>query len=500
MSALLGRYELGDLLGAGGAARVVLARDRTLGVSRAVKLIAGQPGPSRDALRTRLQREARAMAQLDHPNVLRVYDVGHDDGQDFVVMDLADGGSLADWLKVRGPMDPTVAIPFVVQVLAALAAAHAAGIVHRDVKPQNILLDRNGKALLADFGIAMLDDDQRTTKTGMAMGSVAYMAPEQRLDARSVGRAADIYATGATLYHLLTRANPVDLFTADLSSARFGGLPAGLREIVFRATRLDPAQRYDQAREMARDLLAVLSDEAALAALDPTLFPEPAQEMSGREPTMGTLPPGPSAEATQGAITFLGDDFELFRERLAHGDLRGAGVTEMPGGDTLVPDTDPLPALPEPRSRPTWLLVPLAIAAALTALMLWPAPYVEPAPITPTVLDEPVYAPGVAAERVDAVASDTPTARPAPFGAWRFTMNGRSHDLAVRGTAATTSATWTSNIGAGAATALSGSYQGGVLTLRSDDGDTFTLTFDGDSFTGRLSGVRSADVLNGRRP
>ncbi|MCP4806734.1 MAG: serine/threonine protein kinase [Proteobacteria bacterium] len=504
MAALADRYELGDMLGAGGAARVLHARDRRLGVDRAVKLISGSEGPMRAQLRTRLEREARAMAQLDHPNVLRIYDIGHDDGQDYVVMDLADGGSLSDWLRKRGPMAPDVALPFMIQVLAALAAAHAAGIVHRDVKPQNILLDLRGKALLADFGIAMLDDNQRTTKTGIAMGSVAYMAPEQRLDARSVGPAADLYATGATLYHLLTRANPVDLFTADAASSRFDGVPPRLRDVLVRATRLSPTQRYPDARSMALDLLELMSDGGAIEGLDPKLFADPAPELSGGHPetVIGDLPEGPSVEATQGAITFLGDDFELFRARLADGDLRGPELTELPQPThpTLIAETDPLPE-PKPSSI-RWPLVGVVVVSLLGvgAVAFWPDPPAQIAPVTTTVLPEPEYAPGIAAVRSESVERTPAAVAAPPFGVWRFTMNGRSHDLKVRGTIAAIQATWTSRVGAGLDTPLTGTYSGGVLTLRSDDGDVFSLTFDGHTFVGRLSGVRSADVLNGRRP
>ena len=195
-----GRFELLRELGVGGTASVWEVEDAELGVRRAVKILnAGRP-QRRQALRKRLRAEARAMARLAHPNVLTIYDVASTDELDFVIMDLAEGGSLSEWLERTGPMEPRTALSFTVQVLSALAAAHAAGMVHRDVKPQNVLLNSRGTALLADFGIALLTEDQhRTTRTGVAMGSLSFMPPEQRLDARSVSASADVYATGAML-------------------------------------------------------------------------------------------------------------------------------------------------------------------------------------------------------------------------------------------------------------------------------------------------------------
>ena len=277
-----GRYQLCDALGAGGTASVWRATDTSLGVERAIKLLDHDGGGS-SRLRDRLKAEARAMARLsDHPNILRVYDIGHDGGRDFVVMELAPGGSLADWIERNGPMPPGQCLDYGMQILAALSAAHGEGIVHRDVKPHNVLLDSRQRALLADFGIALLDGDRlRTTRTGMAMGSLAFMAPEQRLDARSVGPEADIYAVGTTLYNLLTCENPIDLFTAKEDSDRWRGIPAPLRPVLRRATAYEPADRYPSAKEMAAEISEVLArlghgDEARGSLEDTTMFPSAA--------------------------------------------------------------------------------------------------------------------------------------------------------------------------------------------------------------------------------
>ncbi len=252
---LAGRYRLGVLIGVGGAARVHVATDTVLGVERAVKVLDVGQGEERAHLRKRLQSEARVMAALDHPHVLRVYDLGHDQGHDFVVMELARRGSLAWRLQTEGPLPFGEVATIGVQVLSALEAAHGAGIIHRDVKPQNIL-DVGGRVQLADFGIALISGPEvlRVTRTGMAMGSLAYMAPEQRVDASRVGPTADVYALGATLYALSCNLNPVDLFLVGEGSSRWDPVPPALRPVLIRATRLDPADRYASAAAMARAL------------------------------------------------------------------------------------------------------------------------------------------------------------------------------------------------------------------------------------------------------
>lgn len=267
MPELAGRYRLGDVLGIGGTSTVYRAMDATLGVERAVKVLRGE-GEGADAQRGRLRVEARAMARVTHPNILRVYDVGTDEGQDYFVMELAEGGTLQDRVDAEGPLSPLVVCRYALQVLGALAAAHDAGVIHRDVKPQNVLLDRAGVPLLADFGIALLSDgrESRHTRVGVAMGSMTYMPPEQRIDARGVGVGADVYATAATLYAVLTGATPVDLFLASATSARWDDVPPALRPILQRASRLAPAERYPTARDMAAAVLAVIERLPAVPA------------------------------------------------------------------------------------------------------------------------------------------------------------------------------------------------------------------------------------------
>lgn len=245
------RYRLVEQIGVGGSARVFRVDDLLTGETRALKLM----HRVHESQRRRLHREARVMRELDHPNVLRVHDVGEHEGLDYIVMDLASGGSLATRLD-QGPVAPPDALSWTLELLSALAAAHDVGIVHRDVKPCNVLLDDQERVLLADFGVALVSDATRHTREGGALGSLNFMAPEQRLDARAVDGRADLYAVGATLYALLTGRNPADLFAAGPGSARLSGLSPLIASTILRATRYAPADRYPDARRMAAAVAA----------------------------------------------------------------------------------------------------------------------------------------------------------------------------------------------------------------------------------------------------
>jgi tRNA A-37 threonylcarbamoyl transferase component Bud32 len=413
MSEILGqRYLLGEKIGEGGAASVFRAMDQRLGVERAVKVVQAPAGPRRDQLRRRLRAEARTMASLGHPHVLQIHDVGQEGDRDYVVMELAAGGSAWDRLKGEDPPGPEQVLGWTVQVLTALEAAHAAGIVHRDVKPHNILLDQRGRAMLADFGIALVvRDEGRTTRTGVAMGSLAFMAPEQRLDARGVGPAADLYSVGATLYQLVTGANPIDLFTVAEGSGRMSLLPAELRPIVTRATRLDAASRYPDAASMRRDLEAVAASTLSL--------PAPI-EVSEHPPTAGpdTLP--------------------------------------LPRTEAL-PVTERLGPPPEPPLRVGRVMGALLAASAITVGLAWwvytppsapPAEVVEvpeAAPVEvglevrqPAPVQLEPAAPEVARPEPSRVAGAPPAPRPSsagpsPQGRWRMDFDTLVYELELSG-------------------------------------------------------------------
>ncbi len=265
-----GRYQLVAVLGQGGMATVYRAWDHRLGVERAIKVLA--PALTRSPrIRTRFENEARTMARLDHPNVLKVVDVAEDGEHVFLVMELARGGSLADLLEHRGPVSPRLALELLKPVVAAVGAAHAEGVVHRDIKPQNILLTETGKPLLTDFGIAQVTDpmmQQNLTRTGTVMGTWAYMSPEQRSSARQVDNRSDIYALGATLYTVVRGQIPPDLFAAAMDESILAELVPEVAEVVRRATGYRPEERYPTAAAMAEAMQRALEALPEVSSTD----------------------------------------------------------------------------------------------------------------------------------------------------------------------------------------------------------------------------------------
>ncbi|WP_069762576.1 serine/threonine-protein kinase [Streptomyces sp. LUP47B] len=212
---LAGRYRVVAQLGRGGMGVVWRAVDEVLGREVAVKELrtyTDADGPELADLRLRMQREARAAARVRHPGVVAVHDVAEVDGRPLIVMELVDGPSLDAVLRKSGPLDPREAAGIGAKVMDALAAAHEAGVLHRDVKPGNILLDRSGRVLLTDFGIATMDDPgdgsaTNLTRTGHLVGSLDYMAPE-RAQGADPGPASDVWGLGATLYAAVEGASP----------------------------------------------------------------------------------------------------------------------------------------------------------------------------------------------------------------------------------------------------------------------------------------------------
>ncbi|HJQ75407.1 MAG TPA: serine/threonine-protein kinase, partial [Gaiellaceae bacterium] len=220
------RYRLDRPLGHGGMATVYLGRDTELDRPVAVKVL---DAAGDDGLRKRFVREARLAARLSHPNVVSVYDAGEDDGRPYLVMEHVEGETLADLLARRGRLPPEEVRALAVQGARGLAHAHAAGLVHRDIKPQNLLLREDGTLKIADFGIARAAEGTALTQAGTVLGTAAYLAPEQGLGEQATA-ASDVYSFGAVLYELLTGRPPLEIHS--LEDLAKGGPIAPVRELA----------------------------------------------------------------------------------------------------------------------------------------------------------------------------------------------------------------------------------------------------------------------------
>jgi eukaryotic-like serine/threonine-protein kinase len=201
-----GRYRVERTLGQGGMAAVYLAHDAELERPVAVKVLAEHLAND-DAFRQRFLREARMAAKLSHPNVVHVYDQGDEDGRPFIVMEYVEGMTLGDELRRSGPLPPARVVDLALQICGGLEHAHASGLVHRDIKPGNLLLREDGTVKIADFGIARAAQATKLTQIGSVLGTAAYLAPEQA-SAEPVTAAADIYSLGCVLFELLTGRTP----------------------------------------------------------------------------------------------------------------------------------------------------------------------------------------------------------------------------------------------------------------------------------------------------
>jgi eukaryotic-like serine/threonine-protein kinase len=260
---LAGRYELGAVLGQGGMGMVRDGTDRRLGRPVAVKILRADLAEQRTA-RRRFETEAHAAARLAHPNVVIVFDSGEDDGIPFLVMERLPGRTLADELAA-GPLSLERVGEVARGILAALAAAHAAGIIHRDIKPGNVLLTEDGHVKVSDFGIAKTVDDVDQTQTAELVATPGYLAPE-RLAGEPASQQSDLYSVGVLLYEALSGRRPfegdtslaimraIERGNAEPLTSRRRALPAEVVAVVERAMSLDPHDRFGSAVEMAAAL------------------------------------------------------------------------------------------------------------------------------------------------------------------------------------------------------------------------------------------------------
>ena len=271
----LGPYEIVAPIGVGGMGEVYEARDTRLGRTVAIKVITQQLA-SDPRFRERFEREAHTVSQLNHPNICTLHDVGHQDGVDFLVMEFVRGETLAERIR-RGPVPPGEALEILNQMAQALAEAHRLGIVHRDIKPANVMLTSTGFVKVLDFGLAKVDDRGDITRTGVAIGTLAYMAPEQLLAEGRLGPETDVWALGVVLYEVLSGTRPfhassaVGLFRSIVSDTPppidEGRLdvPRRLKRLIGRAMEKDANLRHATAAEFGEEL-----GRCRQAVLEPT--------------------------------------------------------------------------------------------------------------------------------------------------------------------------------------------------------------------------------------
>ncbi|MFD8389697.1 protein kinase [Streptomyces sp. NPDC059680] len=380
---IAGRYRLADSIGSGGMGRVWRAHDEVLHRTVAVKELTAALYVSdgdRAVLLARTRAEARAAARINHSAVVTVHDVLEHDGRPWIVMELVEGNSLADAVKERGRMEPGEAARIGLWVLRALRAAHSAGVLHRDVKPGNVLLGADGRVLLTDFGIAQIEGDSTITRTGEVVGSVDYLAPE-RVRGHDPGPASDLWALGATLYTAVEgrspfrRTSPLSTMQAvveeEADEPRHSG---ALGPVIAALLRKEPERRpsAEEAEQMLAEAAEGRRPHAAQAFI-PTQSSglhtggPGTPPRSGYGPTGTTRGHGPTAHASGYEPGGTVPGYEPAGTASGHGPAAPGGPGRSMTGPTAVAPTPPGPApvRPRPRRRLRTLVLVVAVAAVL---------------------------------------------------------------------------------------------------------------------------------------
>jgi eukaryotic-like serine/threonine-protein kinase len=372
-SLLAGRYRVLSRLGAGGMASVLLCHDERLDRRVAVKrLHADSPGE----IEQRFVREAKLGASLNHPNLVSVYDTAVEDEGVLIVMEYVQGESLALAL-MRGPLEPAHVAGIAEQLGDALDHVHGQGVVHRDVKPGNVLLRDDGMVKLADLGIAVSIDQTRVTQSGVVLGSAAYMAPEQ-LEGREIGPAADVYAMAAVCFEALTGEKarpgrtPVEIAHSVATTpppdvrSHVADLPAAAADALTRGMALDPAERPRTAVRLAAELADALRRPLRP---EPTTAPLRPAPRASRRPLAGVLATAVLALVAAAVVAAVmlsndGDDDGQRSERPAQGKQSQAQQREPESSETAQEPSEPAPA-EQPAAPDTSASVDPARGAAL---------------------------------------------------------------------------------------------------------------------------------------
>lgn len=381
-----GRYRLERLLGTGGMSEVWLAEDERLGREVAVKILRDSFG---DDLGGTLEREARLVARLQHPNIVAVFDAGLYEGHYYLVAEYVEGASLRDTLTQRGRLTEAEAVRYGVQVASALQYAHAQGVIHCDVKPENILLGPQGIAKVADFGVA--DTVTRTVTPGEArdiLGTIAYLAPEVIQGAPADARS-DVYSLGLTVYELVAGRLPFTGTSAPALAGQRLGTPApplrtfaadasvGLQSVLARALALSPADRYQSAAEFGTALRATPPP----AAIPPVAARPPARPPQRRDTTRLRAAATPAAASTSGGGLVLAIVVIVVVAILAG--VIGALALNRGGSDSNVLPT-PTPVLTIATRTPTPTATPTPTVTASPSANPSASPSATPATRTPS--------------------------------------------------------------------------------------------------------------------